>query len=104
MLLDGPSIWDRALAAFPTRNQPVAARVGRNVWATLRGYLRGILIVATFDATFIGLGFFALRVPLAGAIAVLIFFGAFGVLKVECALSEHPRWSREPRPQRLVSR
>ena len=55
----------------------MASLLGHNAWTTLRGYLRGILIVATFDATLIGVGFFVLQVPLAGAIALLIFFGAF---------------------------
>lgn len=77
MLLDGPGLWNRALTTFPSGSQPVASLLGHNVWTTLRGYLRGILIVATFDATLIGVGFFVLRVPLAGAIALLIFFGAF---------------------------
>jgi predicted PurR-regulated permease PerM len=76
-LLDGATIWNWIVRCFPLRRRELVGHLGGSAWVTLRGYLRGMLIVATFDASLIGLGFFALRVPLAGAIAVLIFLGAF---------------------------
>ena len=46
-------------------------------WNTLGGFIRTQAIVSFIDAFFIGLGLVILNVPLAGALAVLTFFGGF---------------------------
>lgn len=46
-------------------------------WDTLGGFIRTQAIVSMIDAVFIGLGLVLLDVPLAGALAVLTFFGGF---------------------------
>jgi putative heme transporter len=75
-LKDGAKIglWLRNL--FPEPAQEDAARIGGLVWGTIGGYIRGQLLIALVDATFIGIGLFALRVPLALPLAVFVFFGA----------------------------
>ncbi|MGH8908371.1 MAG: AI-2E family transporter [Egibacteraceae bacterium] len=75
-LKDGAKIgrWLRSL--FPEPAQQDAERIGGLVWVTIGGYIRGQLLIALVDATFIGIGLFALRVPLALPLAVFVFFGA----------------------------
>jgi predicted PurR-regulated permease PerM len=75
-LKDGAKIglWIRSL--FPEPAQDDAERIGGIVWLTIGGYIRGQLLIALVDATFIGIGLFALRVPLALPLAVFVFFGA----------------------------
>ena len=46
-------------------------------WNRFGRFIRGVAIVAAFDATFIGIGLFTLRIPLAGSLAVLTFVAAF---------------------------
>lgn len=46
-------------------------------WNTLSGFIRTQAIVSFIDAFFIGLGLVILDVPLAGALAILTFFGGF---------------------------
>lgn len=46
-------------------------------WNTLSGFIRTQAIVSFIDAFFIGLGLVILNVPLAGALAILTFFGGF---------------------------
>ena len=66
----------------------IARRLGREqrrdflvlstaLWTTLGGYFRGVVVVATIDAVFIGLGLVVIGVPFALPLAVLTFFGAF---------------------------
>ena len=43
----------------------------------LGGFIRGTALIAAIDATLIGLGLWILGVPLAFALAVLVFLGAF---------------------------
>lgn len=67
------------------------------LWQLVGRYFRALLVVALFDAVFIGTGLFLLDVPLALPLAVLVYFGAFlpyigatisGVLAVLVALTE----------------
>ncbi|MGH8932414.1 MAG: AI-2E family transporter [Egibacteraceae bacterium] len=75
-LKDGPKIgaWLRSL--FPAPAQDDAEQIGGVVWLTIGGYIRGQLLIALVDAVFIGIGLFALRIPLALPLAVFVFFGA----------------------------
>ncbi len=77
ILKDGERMWSWILhRAGPSRRGTVDA-VGREAMDTLAGYVRGTALVALVDAVFIGLGFWALGVPLVLPIALLTFFAAF---------------------------
>ncbi len=76
LLKDGPSMraWvDRHLGLPP----PVARTVTGGVIRSLRGYFRGVTLVAAFNGIVVGLGALALGVPLAGTIAVVTFVTAY---------------------------
>jgi predicted PurR-regulated permease PerM len=76
LLKDGPSMrrWvDRHLGVPP----PVAQLVTGGVIRSLRGYFRGVTIVAAFNGVVVGLAALALGVPLAGTIGVVTFVTAY---------------------------
>lgn len=76
-LKDGP-------AFLPWARRVVGRKAGRHVteasmraWRTLSGFIRTQAIVSAVDAVFIGIGLVILQVPLAFALALLVFFGGF---------------------------
>ncbi len=76
LLKDGPSMrgWvDRHLGV----PRPVGQTITGGVIRSLRGYFRGVTIVAAFNGTVVGLGAFVLDVPLAGTIGVVTFVTAY---------------------------
>ena len=74
---DGARLWAWVVRLFPaTRRQPVA-EIGEAGWRVMTGYVRGVSLVAAFDAVFIGLALFAIGVPLVLPLSVLTFFAAF---------------------------
>ncbi len=75
-LKDGRRLWQAALDLVPKQRQAEVDLLARRSWWTLGAYLRGQIMVAVFDAAFIGLGLWLLDVPLALPLAVLVFFGA----------------------------
>jgi putative heme transporter len=98
LLRDGEAVWDWVLRLFPARAQPRMDHAGRAGWGTLGGYMRGQLLIALFHGISIFLLLLVLRVPLAAALAVLIFLGSFvplvgltvtGALCVAITLLEH---------------
>jgi putative heme transporter len=98
LLRDGEAVWNWVLRLFPARAQPRLNHAGRAGWGTLGGYMRGQLLIAMFHGISIFLVLIVLRVPLAAALAVLIFLGSFiplvgltvtGALCVAIALLEH---------------
>lgn len=74
-LKDGRRLADGLVATAPAPARGAVGEIARRSWATLRAYFRGQLLVALIDAVFIGIGLVLLGVPLAGPLAVLIFFG-----------------------------
>jgi len=76
-LKDGGRLWRWILMRVRPPRRPTTDDLGRRIWATLGAYLRGIVIVALFDAVFIGLALVALGVPLALPLTVITFIGAF---------------------------
>jgi putative heme transporter len=72
---DGRRLWQGVLDLLPERHQPRVDLLAQRAWWNLGAYLRGQLLVALFDAVFIGLGLWLLGVPLALPLAVLVFFG-----------------------------
>ena len=66
------------LRRFGPEVRPAIDRAGRRAWEVLGGYVRGTATVATIDAVLIGIGLVpSLDVPLAFALAVLVFMGSF---------------------------
>jgi predicted PurR-regulated permease PerM len=76
LLKDGPSMrrWvDRHLGVPP----PVAQLITGGIIRSLRGYFRGVTLVAAFNGVVVGLAALALGVPLAGTIGVVTFVTAY---------------------------
>jgi predicted PurR-regulated permease PerM len=76
LLKDGPSLrdWVERHAGVP---RPIARTVVTEMLRALRGYFRGVTVVALFNAVVIGLGALIIGVPLAGTIAIVTFLGAY---------------------------
>jgi predicted PurR-regulated permease PerM len=77
-LKDGRDIRDGIVRFVPgdahwQRWKPAAAEI----WMTLGRYVRGVTIVAAFDAILMGLALWAIGVPMIWAIMAITFVGAF---------------------------
>lgn len=77
LLKDGGRMWGWVLSWTPPAHRPRADGAGRTAWETLRGYVRGSVLIAFVDAAGIGLGLVLLDVPLALSLTLLVFLGAF---------------------------
>lgn len=62
---------------IPQSKRDYAIDIMRQTWDTVGGYIRGQAIIAAIDGFFVGLGLFIAGIPLAVALGVLVFFGAF---------------------------
>jgi predicted PurR-regulated permease PerM len=77
-LKDGRYIWLWVVRVLvPKTYEDVADEAGLRAWGTLGGYVRATVLVAAIDAIFIGFGVFAVGVPLAIPIGVLVFLFSF---------------------------
>lgn len=77
LLYEGNAIWNFVLRFVPRsarRRTDIAARTG---WQSLISYVRATVIVALVDAVGVLAFALALQVPLAPALAALVFIGAF---------------------------
>jgi predicted PurR-regulated permease PerM len=97
LLKDGPGMraWVDRHLGLP---EPVARTVTGSIIISLRGYFRGVTIVAAFNGVVVGLAALLLDVPLAGTIAVVTFVTAYvpyigaivaGTFAVVLALGAH---------------
>lgn len=77
LLKDGNGLWSSVVAMAPAAHRERVHVAGEQAWETLSRYVRGVVIIAVADAVLTGIGLFALRVPLALSLSVLVFFGAF---------------------------
>ncbi|MDH6220203.1 AI-2E family transporter [Streptomyces pseudovenezuelae] len=77
LLYDGERIWGWVLKLVPAAARPGMAGAGPRAWHTLTAYVRGTVLVALIDATFIGIGIYFLDVPMAVPLAVFIFLFSF---------------------------
>ncbi|MDQ3824114.1 MAG: AI-2E family transporter [Actinomycetota bacterium] len=77
ILRDGRALWLRVLRRFSLESRARVDRAGERAWEVLGGFVRGIVLIAAIDAVLIGFGLWILGVPLAFALSVLIFLGAF---------------------------
>ncbi|MWB98336.1 AI-2E family transporter [Agromyces sp. MMS17-SY077] len=101
-VIDGAGIWRWLVSVFPRRARVAVDSAGRAGWNTLRNFVRVQILVATIDAVGIGVGAFALGLPLAVPIGILVFLGSFipivgavatGALAVFVALVYNGLWS-----------
>lgn len=76
-LKDGARMWRWIVGLFPPLARTRADEVGQIAWATLGGYLRGVTIVAVFDAVLIAIALWVIGVPLVLPLALLTFVGGF---------------------------
>jgi predicted PurR-regulated permease PerM len=76
-LKDGRRMWDWIRDRVPDRARPAVDDAGAAAWLTLTRYIRGTVTIAAIDAVGIGAALFALRVPLALPLALIVFLGAF---------------------------
>jgi putative heme transporter len=76
LLKDGPQMrsWVDRHVGLP---QPIAHTISGSVLTSLRGYFRGVTLVAAFNGVVVGLAALILGVPLAGTIAVVTFVTAY---------------------------
>jgi putative heme transporter len=76
LLKDGPQMrsWVDGHAGLP---EPIARTISGSVITSLRGYFRGVTLVAGFNGIVVGLAALLLGVPLAGTIAVVTFVTAY---------------------------
>ena len=77
VLRDGAKFWAWILQRFTPEARQAVDLAGQRAWDVLGGFVRGTAIIAAIDAVLIGLGLWLLDVPLAFALAVLVFMGAF---------------------------
>ena len=98
LLRDGEQVWNWVVRLLPRAAQRRLDVAGRAGWHTLGGYMRGQLLIALFHGVTVTILLFALKVPLAGALGVLIFLGSFiplvgltvtGALCVAVTILEH---------------
>jgi predicted PurR-regulated permease PerM len=76
LLKDGPQMrtWVDRHVGLP---EPIARTISGSVITSLRGYFRGVTLVAVFNGVVVGLAALLLDVPLAGTIAVVTFVTAY---------------------------
>ena len=70
-------IWQWVISWMPTRSRPYVDTSGHLAWESLAGYTRGTVIVALCDSILVFIGLLILQVPMAPALAAIVFFGAF---------------------------
>ncbi len=76
-MLSRNSIWAWVISWMPTRSRPYIDTSGHLAWDSLSGYTRGTVIVALCDSILVFIGLLILQVPMAPALAAIVFFGAF---------------------------
>ncbi|MGH3425116.1 MAG: AI-2E family transporter, partial [Nocardioidaceae bacterium] len=101
-LYEGERIWTWVVGVFPRDARAHLDSSGRVAWVSLTAFVRGTVLVALVDAVGIGVSALALQVPLALAIGVLVFLGAFvpiigafvsGIVAVLVALVTQGPWT-----------
>jgi putative heme transporter len=76
-LKDGPRLWSFVLRWFTGKTRAKLAESGDRAVSILGSYVRGIALIATVDATFIGIGLWAVGVPLVVPLTIIVFLTAF---------------------------
>ena len=76
-LYDGRGIWTFLLRFFPNHTRSRVDTAARRGWLSLVAYVRATVLVALVDAVGVLIVALILGVPLAPALAALVFIGAF---------------------------
>ena len=76
-LKDGEQMWRWFIDKVDDGVRDEVDATGRAAWGTLGTYVRGLTVVALFDAIGIGLGLLALGVPLVVTLAALQFLASY---------------------------
>lgn len=76
-LKDGPAMWAWLLGKVSPARRAEIDEAGRAAWATMGTYVRGLTVVAIFDAVGIAIGLLILGVPLVATLAALQFFASY---------------------------
>lgn len=76
-LLTPGKIWGWVISWLPRSMESSVNTSGNIAWGAISGYARGIVIIALADATLVFIGLTILKVPLAPALAAVVFLGAF---------------------------
>jgi predicted PurR-regulated permease PerM len=76
-LLTPSTIWNWIISWMPRKLQTPVDVSGTLAWEAIAGYTRGIVVIAFADAILVYIGLLILGVPLAPALAALVFLGAF---------------------------
>jgi putative heme transporter len=76
-MMQPAQIWGWLMSWMPARARTKIDMSGTIAWSSISGYTRGIVIVALADATLVFIGLTLMQVPLAPALAALVFLGAF---------------------------
>ena len=74
---DGRRIWSWIVDLLPAAHRPDADAIGRRMWSTACGYVRGVAIIALVDAVLVAIALWVIGVPLVLPLAMLTFLGAF---------------------------
>lgn len=77
LVRDGSGIWRWFVDLFHEDRHAALHDIGGRAWDALTIYVRGVFVVATIDAVFIGAGLLILGIPLALPLIVLTFVAAF---------------------------
>jgi putative heme transporter len=76
-LYDGRGIFSSLLRVLPRESRARVDHAASNGWRALSGYVRATILVALSDATGVLIAALILGVPVAPALAALVFIGAF---------------------------
>ncbi len=72
MLLEGPAWIGRVMGLAPEHQRPRWEAVGRDIYRTVGGYVTGNLLISLIAGIFFGVVLFALSVPYAVALGLLV--------------------------------
>ncbi|MFL6088571.1 MAG: AI-2E family transporter [Aeromicrobium sp.] len=76
-LYEGDRIWSWIMVLFPAGSRGRINSSGQTAWRSLTAFVRATVVVALTDALGVMIAAWILGVPLAFAIGVLVFLGAF---------------------------
>ena len=75
--MDGDKAWLWAMSSTSAWRREAIDTAGDDALQRVGGYLRGTAVIAAFDGIAVGVFMFLLGAPLAGPMAVIVFFGRF---------------------------
>jgi predicted PurR-regulated permease PerM len=77
LVRDGRRLWCWVVELFHEDRHAALHDIGERAWGALSTYVRGVFLVATIDAVFIGAALLVVGVPMALPLIVLTFVAAF---------------------------